>query len=402
MVPGKRSNATTNNYITVNGQFRYRDAEKTHQLKPVRHFTLVIDESNDKTGLENYKNGGPPPSVLLTSAYPITINNNNGTFSQSIYTSKAWMMVTFDIERIENSHVIYKTFRYIDKNNYEDVSGAFNVSTTNYSTINPIVDLEESSDPILETIRREASIADRIDHALTTDIGNGVDLGSLQTVYIVTASSGINNQSFANVNTDPSLQTNNIQIGSDLTVDLSDAVIWHEYGHTLQFALNGFKKPPEAGGAHFLDNLVHPDVAYTEGWADFWACVVAGNANLYSEAPYNANLNLGSTHYTDFIYKFPLSNGNYSLTGNYLMYQIGDTHTPYYGVENEAMVASAFWSIKSLSGLSSVWDGMKQFYYGTTHYAYNFMEYLADNPSLSSVLSSYTYQLVGMAPDLLL
>ena len=398
-LPGKRSNAAIDNYITVNGQYRYRDAEKTGLLKPVRHFTLVIDESDDEAGLENYEmNGGSPPYDMIGSAYPVT-TNPDGTFQQTIYASKAWMVVKFDIERIENNHVVYRSFQYIDKNTNKDVAGAFNISSTDVSTINPKYDLEMSSNPTLETIRREASIADRIDDALTTNVGNGVDLGSLQTVYIVTASSGIDDQSFANVNTNVN-QTNNIQIGSKQTVDLSDAVIWHEYGHTLQFALNNFKEPPEAGGAHALDNLVHPDVAYTEGWADFWACVVAGNANLWSGAPYHANLNLGNTRYSDFIYRSPLSNGSY-LTGNYLMYQMGDTRTPYDGVENEGMVASAFWTMMENSGglpygLSNVWDGMKQFYYGSAHYAYNFMEYLADNPSLSSVLTTQTYQQVGM------
>ncbi len=176
-VPGKRSTAATNNYITVNGQYRYRDAEKTDLPKPVRHFTLVIDESDYKAGLENYeKNGGSPPYDMISSAYPVT-TNFDGTIQQTIYASKAWMVVKFDIQRIENTHVVYRSFQYIDKNTNKEVAGAFNISSTNVSTINPKYDLEVSSNSTLETIRREVSIANRIDHALTTDVGNGVDLG---------------------------------------------------------------------------------------------------------------------------------------------------------------------------------------------------------------------------------
>ncbi|MBU4032389.1 MAG: hypothetical protein KKH41_03420 [Candidatus Thermoplasmatota archaeon] len=68
--------------------------------------------------------------------------------------------------------------------------------------------------------------------------------------------------------------------GSDDSI--SPDVIIHEYGHHLMFCAYGDWISPNAHGSHWFDQVLHSDLAWSEGWADFIVCPVRGDL-LYTD-----------------------------------------------------------------------------------------------------------------------
>jgi hypothetical protein len=175
---------------------------------------------------------------------------------------------------------------------------------------------------------------------------------------------------------------NYIHIGSH-TNDLYDAVIIHEHGHTLMFTLTNFEW--RAGGDHYADQKNRTNMAFSEGWADYWACTVTNNSALYSQEPYTfyqLDINTVTRNYI------------YSRTGSHASIYLPDGITIYDGVESEATVAGAFWELESSNSLSSMWNGLKsQISNGTENKAVeNMMEYFAANSSLKNSFYSSPQQ----------
>jgi len=60
------------------------------------------------------------------------------------------------------------------------------------------------------------------------------------------------------------------------TEDYSRAldIVQHEYGHWVMYnAYNGYW-PPNTGGTHYINRISNPNMAWTEGWADFFPLAV--------------------------------------------------------------------------------------------------------------------------------
>jgi hypothetical protein len=132
-----------------------------------------------------------------------------------------------------------------------------------------------------------------------------------------------------------------------------------------------------AGGQHYIDQKNRPGLAFSEGWADYWACTVTNNSALYSQTPYalyQLDINTVTRNYI------------YSITSSYAGTWLPDGITIYDGVESESTVAGAFWELESSNSLSSVWNGLKsQISDGTQNKAVkNMMEYFAANTSLKN------------------
>ncbi len=62
-------------------------------------------------------------------------------------------------------------------------------------------------------------------------------------------------------------------VGGDAD-EYDDAVIMHEFGHYIAFNLAADDSP---GGPHSLSETLDPRLAWSEGWATFFSCVVRGN-----------------------------------------------------------------------------------------------------------------------------
>jgi hypothetical protein len=230
---------------------------------------------------------------------------------------------------------------------------------------------------VLEGFRRCFEIAYRLDSAMSYAVINNLkinndSIANAQTVNIIT--SGISfpegeDGAYAAIY-NASAKENDLFIGYEDYYQ-SDGVVLHEYGHTLQITMNNFTFYPEQGGLHYIDGAGHPNNAFSEGWANYWACA-ATNRQLYNESPSNFQLNLGTTT-SSYLYSQQPSASNYLPTNSI---------TQFDGVENEAMVAAALWQMKSSNGNLAVWNGMLASY--NSRKPRNIMEYFAASSSLQT------------------
>lgn len=270
--------------FTVNGgAFLYEDEEFTSTNKPVEHAVLTVFESDNQSKLNDINALADEDDFdIIRNHYPIS-TNFNGQYSINISTSRNYFRIGISIARIEGFQDVYQTYRIVDDANMQRCHLLTDTNSTAISsyTIDPITLEQTSSDPEAETMRVSAYIAERLNEALSMNVGQ--DLKTLQTIYIATKEEdeAFERRSFASVY-DSNEKISFVQVGTDPDFDLQDAVLLHEVGHTLLYAADpNFQRSSEAGGYHYLNNLSHPHVAYSEGWASFFAAAVTGDPALY-------------------------------------------------------------------------------------------------------------------------
>jgi len=70
-----------------------------------------------------------------------------------------------------------------------------------------------------------------------------------------------------------------IEDGDEVAVD----IVLHEYGHATMHNAYGGYWPPNTGGSHTFDSILHRNMAFTEGWGTFIAL------SINSDGVYNSN-----------------------------------------------------------------------------------------------------------------
>ncbi|NCS88378.1 MAG: hypothetical protein CO127_01720 [Ignavibacteria bacterium CG_4_9_14_3_um_filter_36_18] len=349
--------------VNIHGNISYKDFFSA-DTKPVNNWLMRIYESPD--------NNVTPEDPF--TEYPIQSLGGDGTFQTNIIISQRYYRVLLYLMRYSGSYEIYFTGRIETDGKLKCTPIISDVYENIYSSIEANYFFDQSSDVINETLRRCAHIGNRLDVSIGTNVG-GDNLGTIQHVEAGTTSNS-GHESFTRIK-NAANRINYIQIGSTQPqyYDLLDGVIIHEHGHSIQIAINNFDYDYEAQGSHYIDQKGNTHLAYSEGWANFWACAVFNNSGLYNNAPYNFQLDL-STVNTSYIYSIINPNSAYTyLPGG---------KTKYDGSENEALVAGAFWRLKSINSLSSVWNGIKSIINdGSQNRAIrNMLEYFATNTVL--------------------
>jgi len=342
--------SASSQFITIEGgALQYEDAEIMQTTKKIDYAVLTVFESDNQSKLSDISALADEHDFdIIRTDYEI-VTSFDGSYNINIDVSRDYFRMGVSIARRQGFDDVYQTFRIV---NDQQMSRCFILSDIIHSQINiytfdPVTLQEDSQDNIRETLRRSASIADRLNQAFNVSVSD--DLKALQTVYIATKEDDplFETRSFATV-FDSFDEIAFIQIGSNKNFDLSNAVVLHEYGHTLQFATRfDFSVPSEAGGRHYLNNLVHPQVAYSEGWANFWATQVTNDPALYSKPPFQEfGLDLNTVRLQEFV----LPTGQQGMSSLFRdLYTPADAGnpsghlSPYDGIESEAMIAAAFW-----------------------------------------------------------
>ena len=353
---------------------QFEDPLDNDNLKPINHWTLAIYEADDAEDLNT-------PYDEFNLDYEIN-STGNGVYSIDVNVNMNYYLLQISLVRIdrEHDHMIYRTGK-IQGSIVAQYPVLSAIKTNDGQPQQFSYTYIQTTGP-LEVMRRCALIASRIDFALTTNVG-GDNLYTIQTLEIGTLEI-----------TDPlitsatSIETygggfyfNRIKIGNNNdNRDLLDGNIFHEYGHSLQNALNNLVFDYTAQGDHYADQKSNTHLAFSEGWADFWACAVLDDEDLYYPTPYNLQLDLSNVD-KDYIYSITSQSANIYLPEGITIYD---------GVENEALVAAALWELKESAGLPAVWTGMKSTINDgvSTRFIKNFLEYLAVNTSLKN--SFYT------------
>lgn len=133
-------------------------------------------------------------------------------------------------------------------------------------------------------------------------------------------------------------------------------IVIHEYGHVIQM-LYGANSIPEDGGTHYLGIRYNPQLAFSEGWAHFFAAAVTSNAGI------DPNFNLSA-------------NPPYSISyGHHFT-----PETKFEGNCDEVMNASLLWELYSESGnnYSYMHHSLKTIL-GTGHKPYNIFEFIKNH-----------------------
>ncbi|HMU44555.1 MAG TPA: hypothetical protein PKA80_14750, partial [Ignavibacteriaceae bacterium] len=359
--------------VTFSGTLLYEDPQ-TSFINPVNNWLLLLFESDTYSDLETIDENDPHTD------WPVSSSTGNGTYSVTINITKAWFVLGVGLRRYSGTHMVYYLGRW-------EIIGAdtFIVAYDLLTEIGQNIYTQwnfsytyggSQTDVILETLRRCAYIGNRIDFSISTNVG-GDDLATIQSLQIGTRNDdGVMPDGSGSAFGEPANNTSQILIGPKLDQNYYDAVIIHEHGHTLMFALTNFEW--RAGGSHYADQKNRTNMAFSEGWADFWACYVSNNSSLYSIVPYAAyQLDINTVEAKNFIY---------SVTGLHSSTYLPDGITLYDGVENEGTVAGTFWKLKNDNGISAVWNALKNDIVedGVSRSIINILEYFAVNSSLKS------------------
>jgi hypothetical protein len=289
------NNPTQN--VTFSGTLLYEDPQ-TSNNNPVNNWLLLLFESDTYSDLETIDENDPHTD------WPVSSGTGNGTYSVTINITKAWFVLGVGLRRYSGTHMDYFIGRW-------EIIGAETLIVS-YDLLTEIgqniytqwsfsYTYEGSqTDGILETLRRCAYIGNRIDFSISTNVG-GDDLATIQSLVIGTRNDdGVMPDGSGASFGEPENNTSYIQIGPQAEFDLWDAVIIHEHGHTLMFALTNYEW--RAGGDHYADQKNRTNMAFSEGWADFWACTVTNNSALYSQNPYSGyQLDINTVEAQNFI-----------------------------------------------------------------------------------------------------
>ena len=331
--------------VTFSGTLLYEDPQ-TSFINPVNNWLLLLFESDTYSDLETIDENDPHTD------WPVSSSTGNGTYSVTINITKAWFVLGVGLRRYSGTHMVYYLGRW-------EIIGAdtFIVAYDLLTEIGQNIYTQwnfsytyggSQTDVILETLRRCAYIGNRIDFSISTNVG-GDDLATIQSLQIGTRNDdGVMPDGSGSTFGEPANNTSQILIGPKLLTNFYDSVIIHEHGHTLMFALTNYEW--RAGGDHYADQKNRTNMAFSEGWADFWACFATNNSSLYSINPYYYGLDISTVEAQNFIY---------SVTGLHSSTYLPDAITIYDGVENEGTVAGTFWKLKNDNGISAVWDALK-------------------------------------------
>ena len=367
-----KTDQTSSTTINVSGTIQYVSPIDDITLQPVNHWSLLVCQGNVQD-----------PVLLIEQPqyyrfYEIN-STGNGIYSQNITLSYPYYTLVLVLDRLEYGSWTYRMgvldgndwYTWFPIENYAHVNDGQN---TQYSYT------FDYSYGEMEAMRRDAYIASRIDVALTTNVGENLSL--LQNLVVVSPyPTQAVNKSYTQIKYDPTETYSMITIGNRTNgEDLLDGTVIHEYGHSLVNAINNYYYDRMASGVHGCDQKSNTHLAFSEGWADFWACAVLNQSNLYTDSRYGYNLNL-STVNKSYIY---------SITSPQSSTYLPNGTTIYDGVESEALIAAGLWKLKETNSLTSVWTGMKSTVaYGTeTKPVLNFLDFLAANSSLKNSLYS--------------
>lgn len=283
-----KTDQTSSTTINVSGTIKYVSPIDNSTLQSVNHWSLLVVQGSVQD-----------PVILIEQPefyrfYEIN-STGNGVFSQNITLSYPYYTLVLVLDRLEYGSWTYRMgvldgnywYTWFPIENYAHVNDGQNVQFS-YT-----FDLSSGDE---EAMRRDAYIASRIDVALTTNVGENLSL--LQNLVVVSPYPTIAvNTSYTQIRHDPTETYSMIMIGNRLTgEDLYDGTIIHEYGHSLVNAINNYYYDRMVNGTHGIDQKSNTHLAFSEGWADFWACAVLNQSNLYAESKYGYNLDLSTVN----------------------------------------------------------------------------------------------------------
>ncbi|MCH7723017.1 MAG: hypothetical protein IIC76_06710 [Bacteroidetes bacterium] len=359
--------------VTIHGTMDYDSPIFPNNNYPVNYWVLRLYESDNSSDLDVIDEFDP------YTEHSVSSGPGDGTYSVDINITKGYFRLGLILTRKSGAHNVYELGRWELRQGVPTLVGYQLLAQTLpnvYTQVN--FDYTYAGSPtngVIETLRRCAHIGNRIDYSILTNVG-GDDLAAIQSILIATRDNdAVMPAGSGSLIIDEVNKITAILIAPDEDIDYYDAVIIHEHGHTLMFTLTNYEW--REAGNHYLDQKNRPGMAFSEGWASYWACTVANNSTLYSQTPYafyQLDVNTVTRNYI------------YSRTALHAIIYLPDGITIYDGVECEATVAGALWKLTSSNSLSSVWNGLKsQISDGTQNRAVkNMMGYFAANTSLKN------------------
>jgi hypothetical protein len=381
--------------VTISGSWQFANKFRNNLLLPIPRWTLIIYEANTEQDVNNRVNG-------IETEYRVA--SVNGSFSVQTNVSRSWYRIELRFKGARGSNTgYYECAKFESFNGTQISSSTFFRATTAISNnglninLSPTIENGSPDDIDIEIYRSLAYLSYRIDSMasyasstlglrVSNSLGGNLSIDESQKLLALTKS-GLDGdrlgEAFATTLAAP--QSSVLVLGTLIRLQNqnednyynSNSTLFHEFGHILQFSLNNFFFYPEQSGVHFIDGRGNPNNAFSEGWANFWACVVRNNS-LYEYF----SLNLATTDLS-FIDNQP----NVTPSSPAL-----PVKTRFDGPDNEAMVACALWQMSASNGITSVWNGMASNFQAPSPAAprkpRNIMEYFAANSSLSN--SFYT------------